>query len=180
MQQSQDAGQQGDFGPQKFSLRAGPLHLLPQGRSLVADPLRGVLLVVDWQQEQVLAISSGELSEEQFELVCALLGAWPSYVPYEKLLRQLAIPLSPQDGEDLERIRTSGSPGETEAEQVLCAQARARIAPMLDTLRAELGACRPVLNALGLDISAVLDYGPLLVGYLRRAEKVVPAGEVAG
>ncbi len=141
----------------QFSLRVTQdLYVLPEWHSLVADRKLCMLLLVNWQDEQVLGICDA-LSDEQFSLVLTLLEQWPSYVPYECLLTQLGIPLTTQDIEDLEHLRTSGREDEPEEEQ-----ARARVRPVLQTLRDLLSECKLSLHDLGIDIGAVKDYGPLL------------------
>jgi len=180
MAQEHFEGQRNEAGGVKaFSLREGDVHLLPQGQSLIVDPLRDLFILVDWQLQRVLAIYS-VVSEEQFDLVLMLLVAWPSYVPYLHLLRLLAIQLTSDDVEDLERMNARERQGESEARRTQAEQARDRVSPQLQTLRDELAACKPILNALGLDICAVPDFGPLLVRYVSRKKVVPVAGEAGG
>lgn len=158
-----------------FSLRATPdVFVLPEKHSLVVDRLTGTLTLVNWQQEQFLALCD-ELSDEQFSLVLALLERWPSYVPYEQLLQHIGIQPSHQDLDDLERVRVSGRANESEEEQAQDAEARARIRPLLQTLRDLLGSSRAYLHPLGIDITAVLDYGPVLTRYVQRRQPVKDA-----
>jgi hypothetical protein len=156
---------------QKFVLRVtSDVYLLPEQQGLVADALTCQLWLVDWQREQFLALCD-DLGDEQFALVLALLERWPSYVPYEMLLPHIGIQPTQQDLDDLERVRRSGRPDESEEEQAQEAEARARIEPLLQTLRDLLGDCRAYLYPLGIDIGAVLDHGPILTRYVEQADE---------
>ena len=149
----------------KFSLRESPdRYVLPERHDLVADRLTGQLWLVNWQLEQLIDCCD-ELLDEQFSLVLLLLERWPSFVPYEHLLRQIGIEPTGQDLADLERIRASRRAGESEEEQVLTQQARTRIEPLLQTLRDLLASSRACLNILGIEIAAVLDTGMLITRY---------------
>lgn len=149
----------------QFSLRVSPVFsLLPPRHSLVVDRLLSTMLLIDWQNEQVVGNCEG-MDDEQFALVMALLEQWPSYIPYERLLQQLGIELTEQQIEDLEQLRTSGRANEPEEERRKDEQARARLQPVLRTLRDLLHGCKIYLNDYGIDIAAVADYGPLLVRY---------------
>ncbi len=148
----------------KFSLQSQHLSLLPERQSLMADRLTGTLTLVDWQQEQFLD-SCDDLSDEQFSLLLTLLEQWPSYVSYAKLLEQIGIQLTAQEVEDLERVRESERADESEEERIQDEQARARLQPILRTLRDLLGDCKPCLRDLWIDVVAVMDCGPILVQY---------------
>jgi len=150
---------------EQFSLRANDWCLLPLRQSLVVDRVTGVLTVVDWQSERFTSICD-DLDDEQFSLVITLLRRWPSYVSYEQLLEQLGIQLSAQDLADLERVRESKQTRTSRRESRATERARARLQPVLQTLRDLLSGSRACLNFLGIDIAAVLDYGPLLVQYV--------------
>ncbi len=155
----------------KFALRvASDVYVLPEQHSLVADELTGQLWLVNWQAQHFLAVCDG-LSDEQFSLVLLLLEQWPSYVPYEHLLRHIGIEPSRQDLDDLECVRVSGRANESEEKQAQEAAARARIEPLLRTLRELLGDCRACLQPLGIAITAVLDYGLLLTRYVEQADE---------
>lgn len=146
----------------QFSLRLSGLSLLPEHASLVVDTLTGTITLVNWQEAQFLdVIEFGD--DEQFALVFTLLKRWPSYVPYERLLRQLGIPLTDQVLADLERLHTSGWANEPEGEQAQDQLAHERLHPALQTLRDLVEECRPSLQGLGLDVVVVEGYGPLLV-----------------
>lgn len=151
---------------QQFSLRISQdFYLLPARHSLVVDRLLSTMLLVNWQDEQM--INNGEvMDDEQFALVLTLLEQWPSYVPYERLLKQLGILLSEEDIKDLERVRGSGRKDESEEERVQDEQARARLQPALQTLRDVLYGCKISLHDFGIDIMAVLDCGLLLTRYV--------------
>ncbi len=150
---------------QKFVLRVtSDMYVLPEQHCVVVDSLTNQLWLVNWQEEQFLALCDG-LDDEQFSLVLALLSAWPSFVPYAKLLQHIGIQPTQQDLDDLERVRASGQLDDSEEERVQEAQARAHIDPLLQTLRDLLAGCRVNLHPLGMDISAVLDYGPMLTRY---------------
>ncbi len=122
------------------------------------------MLLIDWQNEQVVG-NCEVMDDEPFALVLTLLEQWPSYTPYERLLQQLGITLTDQQIDDLEQLRTSGKANESEEERRQDEQARARLQPVLQTLRDLLHACKVYLNDYGIDIAAVADYGPLLVRY---------------
>jgi hypothetical protein len=150
----------------QFSLRVNQdFYLLPERHSLVVDSLLSTILLVDWRNEQVLG-NCEVMDDEQFALVLTLLEQWPSYVPYERLLRQLGILLQAQDIEDLERLRVSGRADESEEELAQDEQAGARLQPILQTLRDLLHDCKPYLHEFGIDIGAVMDYGPVLTRYV--------------
>jgi len=164
---------------QQFSLRISQdFSLLRARHSLVVDRLLGTILLVNWQDEQVL--NNCEVrDDEQFALILTLLEQWPSYVPYERLLRHLGIRLSAQDIEDLERVRVSGRTDESEEERMQDEQARTRIQPALQTLRNLLHDCTILLHGFGIDIKTVLDYGPLLTPS-REAGKSIFEGSCEG
>lgn len=163
---------------QQFSLRVSQdFSLLPARHSLVVDKLLGTILLVNWEDEQVLG-TCNVMDDEQFALVFTLLKQWPSYVPYERLIGYLGISLTEQDLDDLERVRTSGWANEPEGEQAQDQLADARLRPALQTLRDLLQTCKPTLQGFGIDIVAVKDYGPLLT---RSVEARVPqAGKRIG
>jgi hypothetical protein len=162
MEQQWEAGER--F--KQFSLRVAPaFSLLPPRHSLVVDRLLSTMLLIDWQNEQVVG-NCEVMDDEQFALVLTLLEQWPSYVPYERLLQQLGIVLTSQQIEDLEHLRTSRRACGSEEERRQDEQARMRIRPVLQTLRDLLHNCKIYLQDFGLDIGAVADYGPLLIRYV--------------
>lgn len=162
----QPLDQQWDERFKQFSLRIShEFYLLPARHSLIVDRLLGMIVLVNWQDEQIVSVGE-ELNDEQFTLALTLLERWPSYTPYEILLGQLGIQLTGQDIEDLELLRTIRRANVSEEEQAQEAQARARLQPALQTLRDLLRDCRIYLQSFGVDIGTVVDYGPLLVRYM--------------
>jgi hypothetical protein len=164
----------------QFTLRVTDnLSVLPERCSLVVDRLAGTLTLVNWQDEQFLGVCD-ELTDEQFSLVLTLLEQWPSYVPYEKLLRLIGLELTAQHLEELERVRVSGKAVESEDEQAQNEQARQHLKPVLQTLREEIASCLHALRNLGIDICAVQDHGPLLMRYVDREVGRSQMEEAAG
>ena len=158
----------------QFSLSKKGWFVLPERHSLVVDRVAGTLTLIDWQHERIVAVCE-DLDDEQFSLLLSLLERWPSYISYEELLRQLGIEPTSQDLADLERVRWSGRMSRSRERAM--EQARARLQPTLQTLRDLLGACKLCLRSLGIDIVAVLDYGPILIPY---ADAMAPQEQSAG
>ena len=152
-------------------------NILPEHHTLVVDTASGSVTLVDWQSGRFLAQS--RLSEEQLPFLILLLESWPFYVPYEKFFPLLNIEMTGQLQRDLDRVKRSGQEGQSEHEEVLDAEARKRIQPIVQPIRTLLSSCRPNLQAFGLTIAAIMDCGPIL---LRHAplQNVLKDQEIGG
>ena len=144
----------------KFSLHnPGGYSVLPERYGLVFDRLTGTLTLVNWKQEQFIAVCSS-LNEEQIALVLYLLEMWPDRAPYEEMLSRVGIEPTSQQREDFARIR-QGLAGE----QAMYEQARERVEPLFQALWERVSGCKGCLNNLGIDIVALMNYGWLIVGF---------------
>src|SRR5260370_19671298 len=136
----------------KFSLHnPGGYSVLPERYGLVFDRLTGTLTLVNWKQEQFLAVCSS-LNEEQIALVLYLLEMWPDRAPYEHMLSSVGIEPTSQHREDFARIR-QGLAGQ----QSMYEQTRERVAPLFQALWERVSGCHHFLSNLGSDIAHLLN-----------------------
>ncbi len=114
------------------------LPLLDAAQQLVLDHSTGYSMVVDWEQETIQNATT--FTKEELTVVLTLADTWPSFSPYEALMTN-------ESGERL----------------TPCQIDDARSARYLDTviapLRELIETCRAKLQALGLDIREIDQYG---------------------
>lgn len=140
------------YQPEDFALRRDDsLGLLPASRSLVIDPLNEIALLIDWQARRLVLACT--FFEEELLLLLPVLRAWPSHVPYGRLLALLEAgkPASPEHEEEWTR-------------EYALAVEEGKEDELLAPLRARLAEPQKKLEIFGLRLVAVYETGILLSG----------------
>jgi hypothetical protein len=142
-----------------YPLDAGRgVSLLPTDQELVLNTISGRLTLVDWERRTFRAECL--FDDDELPLIKTLLGDWPTYTSYLRLLVLISEEPAIQINERLEAARASGR--------------REPLDALLHPLRARLKGCQDRLSLFGLKIAAVYQQGYLLI---RRAGKMPEGAE---
>lgn len=121
------------------------IRLLPDEHELVLNRVACQCTLVDWERRHFVAEAS--FSEEEYRVMQTLLEAWPSYVPYERVLQVL----HPQE-----------LPHHL-VQQVETARRTETMETLLLPVRTLLSGCQERMNRFGIKIVAVYEHGYLLI-----------------
>ncbi len=136
--------QEGDY--EYFALRTSGLMLLSEEQQLVVDHVNETVTLVDWKEQPPRFVRSCTIFEEDLQLLCPLLGAWPAMVPYARLVALMAGPELAQQVEEAQSARDDKE-----------------LDTLLEPLRADLEPCAKKLETFGLTIVMVSRGGFLVI-----------------
>ena len=71
----------------------------------VVDHVNETVTLVDWKEQPPRFVRSCTIFEEDLQLLCPLLGAWPAMVPYARLVALMA---GPELAQQVEEAQSAG------------------------------------------------------------------------